>query len=243
LCTSYEYRRHAVNTDLGLHVDRPDRLLRERVTDTLREAILRGQLEPGRRLTERELGELTGVSRTSLREALRHLQAEGLVEPYEGRGLRVTVLSASSVAQLYEVRSFLEAAAVELFVQHASDDQVAGLSKVVERSNRQANAQTRGPNDELVDGALDFFDLIFEGAGNEVLLEMYRSIGARIFVVRRLSIQVKGRRVASNREFREILDAIQNRDIAGASEAARKHVMAAKAAALAALANGLAPSG
>src|SRR5689334_6871646 len=113
--------------EYSLLVARPERLLRDRVTDAVREAITRGDLEPGRRLTERELVELTGVSRTSLREALRSLQAEGLVERSGARGLQVAALTADVVNELYDVRAPLEAAAVELFVRHASDEQVAEL--------------------------------------------------------------------------------------------------------------------
>lgn len=72
------------------------------MTDVVREAITRGDLEPGRRLTERELGELTGVSRMSLREALRSLQAEGLVERSESRGIRVAVLASAELDEKLE---------------------------------------------------------------------------------------------------------------------------------------------
>lgn len=215
-----------MSAEFGLYVERPEGLLRERVTSTLRDAILRGALEPGRRLTERELGELTGVSRTSLREALRHLQAEGLVEPHEARGLRVTVLSPSSAAQLYDVRSFLETAAVELFTLNASDEQVAQLGETLAVLGSHGVGQ-------VGEGVRDFYDVVFEGAGNEVLREMYLSIEARIFVVRRYSLQVEGRAAQSQREFHGIFAAIQRRDVAAAVEETRQHVMAAKAAALA----------
>ena len=88
---------------------------------------------PGQRLIERELVELTGVSRTSVREALRELAAEGLVTAIPDRGTVVTSVSAEEARQLYEVRSSLEALAGRLFVQHASPAQRKALARALER--------------------------------------------------------------------------------------------------------------
>ena len=214
--------------DLGLLVERPERLLRERVTDAVRDAIMRGDLEPGRRLTERELGELTGVSRTSLREALRSLQAEGLVERSESRGLQVAVLTEAVVGELYDVRAPLEAAAVELCVRNASDDQVAALRAALDR-----------PPDEGMDVQLaatrGFYDLLLEAAGNSILQQMFATIEARIHALRRVSLRMEGRAEASRRELLEIIELIEQRNGPAAAAAAHAHVVAAKAAALAAL--------
>lgn len=215
--------------DLGLLVERPERLLRERVTDAVRDAIMRGALEPGRRLTERELGELTGVSRTSLREALRSLQAEGLVERSGGRGLQVAVLTEAVVSELYDVRAPLEAAAVELCVRNASDSQVAALNRVLKIHS------TDGPDNQLA-ATRDFYDLLLETAGNSILQQMFATIEARIHALRRVSLQIEGRAAASLEELLEIVDLIGQRNGPAAAAAAHAHVLAAKAAALSALA-------
>ena len=215
--------------DLGLLVERPERLLRDRVTDAVRDAIMRGALEPGRRLTEREMGELTGVSRTSLREALRSLQAEGLVERSGSRGLQVAALTESVVSELYDVRAPLEAAAVELCVRNASDAQIAALRKILAmppsaRADRQL-AATR-----------DFYELLLEAAGNSILQQMFATIEARIHALRRISLRIEGRSDASRRELLEIIDLVEQRNGPAAAASAHAHVMAAKAAALEALA-------
>ncbi|MFI1919650.1 GntR family transcriptional regulator [Nocardia sp. NPDC020380] len=88
-------------------------------------------VERPERLTERELGELTGVSRTSLREALRSLQAEGLVETSEARGIQIAVLTETVVGELDDVRALLEATAVELCARNASDAQIDELRAAV----------------------------------------------------------------------------------------------------------------
>jgi DNA-binding GntR family transcriptional regulator len=214
--------------DLGLLVERPERLLRDRVTDAVREAITRGDLEPGRRLTERELGELTGVSRTSLREALRSLQAEGLVERTGTRGLQVAVLTAEVVSELYDVRAPLEAAAVELCVRNASDAQIAALRAAI------TPADPLELDDQLA-LTRTFYDLLLEAAGNSILQQMFASIEARIHALRRLSLRIGGRGQASHQELLEIVDLIEQRNGPAAAAAAHAHVVAAKTAALAAL--------
>lgn len=216
------------DADRRLFVERPDRLLRDRVTDVVREAIIRGDLESGRRLTERELGELTGVSRTSLREALRSLQAEGLVERSEARGIQVAVLTKAVVGELYDVRAPLEATAVELCTRNASDAQVAELRAAL---LPLATADL----DEQLDSLRDFYDLLLGAAGNSILKQVFGSIEARIHALRRVSLRIGGRAEASCRELAEIVGLIEQRNGPAAAAAARAHVLAAKAAALAAL--------
>lgn len=208
---------------LGLRIERNEQLLRDKVTDVVREAILRGDLEPGRRLTERELGELTGVSRTSLREALRSLQAEGLVEGSEARGLQVAVLSETVVSELYDVRAALEPAAVELFVRNASDDELSRLVDAV---------KPMPDDDDMLDSSRRFYRVLLEGAGNAIMQQMLGSIEARIHAIRRLSLSIPGRLDASVEEMREITSLIEQRDARGAAASALRHVLAARAAGL-----------
>jgi DNA-binding GntR family transcriptional regulator len=217
------------DADRSLFVERPDRLLRDRVTDVVREAIVRGDLEPGRRLTERELGELTGVSRTSLREALRSLQAEGLVERSEARGIQVAVLTKAVVGELYDVRAPLEATAVELCARNASDAQIAEL-RALALPLAAANL------DDQLESLREFYHLLLGAAGNSILQQFFGSIEARIHALRRVSLRMGGRAESSCRELLEVVGLIEQRNGPAAAAAARAHVLAAKAAALAALA-------
>src|ERR1700744_6795818 len=95
-------------SDSDLHVPRASTSLRVLVEDRLRQAIRTGVLKPGQRLIERELCELTGVGRTSIREALRQLEAEGLVTTIPHRGPSVSTISLDEARQLYAVRALLE---------------------------------------------------------------------------------------------------------------------------------------
>ena len=113
--------------DLDLRVGRVAAPLREQVLDVLRQAILDFRLKPGQRLIERELIEQIGVSRTTIREVLRELAAEGLVTTIPQKGAIVVVPTAEEAAEVYEVRAALEALAARRFVARASDKEVEAL--------------------------------------------------------------------------------------------------------------------
>ena len=114
---------------LSLGVQRVAAPLREQVLDLLRQAIVEHRLKPGQRLIERELVEQIGVSRTTIREVLRQLAAEGLVATIPQRGAVVAIPTAEEAAELYEVRAALESLAARRFVEHASDSQVHGAAR------------------------------------------------------------------------------------------------------------------
>ena len=98
--------------------------LRLQVLDGLRRAIIEGRLAPGARLTERELTEMMGVSRTVIREALRQLETEGLIANVPNKGPVVRALSLAEAKDLYTIRAVLEGLAARLFVQNAGDVEV-----------------------------------------------------------------------------------------------------------------------
>lgn len=201
----------------------PGLLLRDKVVELLRDAIFAGVLKPGKKLTERELIELTGVSRTSVREALRRLQAERLVEASESRGLRVVIPTEDEVRYIYEVREELEPLAIQFFVQRASDEEV------------QALIETRDVSGDTPDGLARIDSLILAGCHNPILAEILGGLYARIHVLRRISGTSPARRGAARREYGKLLDAIARRSPQAASAAARNHVRAARSAALVAV--------
>lgn len=215
------------SSKLNLQVKTAEESIPARVVRVVRQAILDGSLPPGRRLTERELCDLTGVSRTSIREAITHLQNLGLVEAGEGRGIRVVMLEADAVPHIYQVREALEAAAAELFVRNATDEQVERLIRAVPPEDCTPEQGLR-----LV---LEFDRLLLEGAGNPLLRETLEPIRDRIHAVRRLSTSVPGRQKESSRELMAIATAIRQRSASKAATATRRHIRAAAAAAQAAL--------
>ena len=199
--------------------------LRDKVVRAVRQAIAEGVLPPGRRLTERELIELTGVSRTSVREALRHLQSVGLVElgPNKRSGLRVAVLDQDTVRHIYEVRAALEPVATGLFVERATDEEVAALLALGEHlpSMHSERLETLRRIDHMV----------LRGARNPVLETTLDPLLTRIHALRHVSTRMPGRSEAADQEYRDIFAAIRARQPERARDASYRHIMAAAEAA------------
>lgn len=214
----------------ALRVERSPALIRSQVLENLRRAILDRRLAPGQRLIERELVELTGVSRTSVREALRELAAEGLVTTIPNKGTVVASVSAEEARQLYQVRSALEALAGRLFVENASPAQRRALVRALERVERLVD------KGQPVLGAKDaFYDVLFEGGGNDQLKAVANGLHARVSVLRALSTSVPGRLRHSVEELRAIVRAVEADDADAAAQACARHVEQAGRAGLQAL--------
>ena len=215
----------------SLRVERAPAPIRSRVLDNLRQAILERKLAPGQRLIERELVELTGVSRTSIREALRELAAEGLVTTIPNKGTIVAQVTVEEARQLYRVRSALEALAGQLFVENATDAQRRALTnalRAVERAAPKGSPAMLAAKDK-------FYDVLFEGGGNEALRSMAGALHARVNLLRSMSLSVPGRSAESLAELAEIVAAVQAGDADAAAKACSHHVEAAGMAGFGAL--------
>ena len=208
----------------SLRVERTPAPVRAQLVDNLRQAILDHRFRPGQRLIERELVELTGVSRTSVREALRELAAEGLVQTIPNRGVVVATLDADEAVQLYQVRGVLEGLAGRLFVENASDAQRKALQKQMAVIERLA---ARGQS--ILEPKDRFYEILFAGGGNVALHQTASSLHARVRALRSLSLSVPGRTEESLRELREIMAAIEAGDADRAAFACQQHVARAGA--------------
>ncbi len=202
-------------------------LLRDQVAHALRSAILDGTLKPGQRLTEHFLIELVGVSRTSVREAVRVLQAERLLENSSSRGVRVAMPTLEEAEHIYEIRSILEPAVARLLCERATDDAVAAL---------------RAAFDEDLEGKprvgtiLSRFDTVFfSRCGNPVMLKVAEPLYSRIILLRSFAGRSAARHVAARQEIEELITAIEARSVRRATAASLRHVRAARAFALRAL--------
>src|SRR3546814_18277157 len=117
--------------------------LRNKIITSLRRAVETGVLEPGRRLVEKDLCAQLNVSRTSLREALRQLQAEGVLTNTANRGMAVVEITREDAANIYRIRGVLEALIVEQLIAHATEpefDELRRSAKVLQTANRSANS-------------------------------------------------------------------------------------------------------
>jgi len=217
---------------MNLQVPRQAATLRLLVEDKLRSAIAAGHFKPGQRLIERELCEQIGVGRTSIREALRQLEAEGLVTTVPHRGPEVSSITADEARQLYEVRALLESFAGQSFAEHGTDDDIRELGDAVERF---AAAAEGGNRSQLIEAKTRFYAVLMNGAGNMFVRQMLTLLHNRITLLRLTSMTQPGRLADSVSEIREIYDAIRQRDAARANAACKRHIQTAAEIALAVL--------
>jgi DNA-binding GntR family transcriptional regulator len=218
-----EFRGNQAADDLSMRVGRVAAPLREQVLDVLRQAILDFRLKPGQRLIERELIEQTGVSRTTIREVLRQLAAEGLVTTIPQKGAIVMVPSAQEAADLYEVRAVLEALAGRRFVKHATDDQVKQLRKAfreIERVMRRKNPDIQ----DVLQAKDRFYDVLLEGAGNSAIRSTLDGLRARVRMLRATSLSQPDRSAETIEEIRAIVEAAEARDADAMADACAHHV-------------------
>jgi DNA-binding GntR family transcriptional regulator len=198
----------------------------------LREAILTGVFEPGERLVESDLCQRLGVSRPSLREALRRLEAERLVTLVPNRGPLVTEISWQEAQQIYHVRALLEGEAAALCAaREASWPGRQQLRQALEEFRlavKQDNALER------LAATGRFYAVILSGCGNKIIAEVLEGLVARINFLRAQSMSRKGRAEKSAEEMRRICSAIAAADSDGARKHATWHVHQACRAAQAA---------
>ena len=187
--------------------------LRQQVLADLRAAIIDGRLGPGARLVERDLTESLGVSRTVVREALRQLEAEGLVANIPNKGPVVRTLTGAEASDLYSIRAVLEGLAARLFSQQASEEQIERLQEALDVviAAYAGNDATR-----VLETKNRFYDVLFEGARSETLSSMIQTLHARIWRWRALGLTHPERSPARSAEsidnLRAILNAIRARD-------------------------------
>lgn len=197
------------------------------VFEMLQAEILDGTLAPGDRVKEADLAERFGLSRTPIREALRRLEARGLLMHEPHRGMVVAQLEASAVAELYAMREILDGAAAELAARHASETEIEAMAAQVER-DRKIASDARA----LAAANRAFHAAILRAAHNRFLMAASDALGESLALLGPTTLALPGRGEASIGEHVAIVDAIRRRDPVAAGDAARGHIRAAFAARL-----------
>jgi DNA-binding GntR family transcriptional regulator len=199
--------------------------LREQVLDLMRQAILDFRYQPGQRLIERELIEQIGVSRTTIREVLRALDAEGLVTTIPQKGAIVMVPTPEEAADLYEVRAVLEELATRRFVEHATDAQVAELRRACDAFAAVVDGD-RGPGDirALLAAKDAIYDVLLDGSGNTAIRTILGGLQARVRMLRAASLSRPGRPAKALKEIRQLVRAAERRDADAAAKACVQHL-------------------
>jgi DNA-binding GntR family transcriptional regulator len=207
---------------LSVQVQRVAAPVREQVLEQLRHAIVEMRLQPAQRLVERELVEQTGVSRTTIREVLRELAAEGLVTTIPHKGTVVASPSLERAAELYEVRAMLEGMAARQFVERATEAHLARVRDARDAIEAAASEDAAGP--AMLAAKKLFYDALFEGAANRTIQEIVEGLQARVTVLRRASLAQPGRSARTVAEVRAIVEALEARDGERAAAACVHHV-------------------
>ena len=195
--------------------------LRDVVFNTLRQAILKGELEPGERLMEIQLAERLGVSRTPIRDAIRKLELEGLVLMIPRKGAEVAKISARSLRDVLEVRRALEELAIELACQRMSEDDVEALKKAQEDFK---SAIVDGDAMRIAETDEHYHDVIYAGTGNVKLVQMLNNLREQMYRYRLEYIKDEDKRKILILEHERILKAVRDRKVTDAKEAMREHI-------------------
>lgn len=194
---------------------------RDQVYLALREAIVSAELEPGRRLSENELAELLGVSRTPVREALARLRDERLVAIVPQLGTYVTLISHGAVADAAFVREALECSAIRLATERADDAALADL-----QANLAAQERARSEGDPEAFDRLDdaLHRALCELSGHEIAWTLSRRANGHLDRVRRLSLPDPAYIGEMVDEHRAVIGAVAARDAVRAEQLLRHHL-------------------
>lgn len=197
----------------------------EYVYKKLRHGIRSGEYHPGQRLREAELATQLAVSRTPVREAIRRLASDGLIEVAPSRGMMIIKLGKQQVRELYALRKVLEGAAAGMAAQHASPSELADMRALVE----QMNNASRAPAEVARMNRL-FHVAIHEAAHNRYLAQALSQLADSLALLPRTTFEVRGRTEEACKEHLAVLRAIERHAPEDAERLARKHIENAGAA-------------
>ena len=195
--------------------------LREVIFNTLREAIIVGELKPGERLMEVQLAEKMGVSRTPVREAIRKLELEGLVNMIPRKGAHVADLSVKDIMDALEVRASLDGLATALAAERITDEELKELKRVQLQFVQYVE---KGTLQGLVKKDVEFHDIIYNSSRNEKLIQITNNLREQVQRFRVIYPKDYDSTREIIKEHTGIFDALEKRDRELAQKVAQKHI-------------------
>lgn len=195
--------------------------LRDVVFKRLRDAIITGELEPGTRLMEIQLAEKMGVSRTPIREAIRKLELEGLIVMIPRKGAHVANFTAKDIEDVLEIRAALEALSTRLACNRLTNEDFAQLEVAIKEYSKAAKNQDV---DGMIKYDIEFHDIICKATGNEKLVQMFANVKEQVERYRVAYLKNKDENVRVEKEHREILKALKERNGEKASKLTIDHI-------------------
>lgn len=195
--------------------------LRDVVFNTLRKAILTGELKPGERLMEIHLANQLGVSRTPIREAIRKLELEGLVIMIPRRGAEVAQITEKSLKDVLEVRRALDALCAELACDRITEEKTERLKNACEKFEKET---VTGDATTMAEADVELHDIIVEATGNQRLVQLINNLSEQMYRYRFEYIKDENQHNRLVEEHRMIYESIVHRDKEAAAQAARVHI-------------------
>ena len=192
------------------------------ITHSLREAILSGELSGGVQLKQEELASKFNVSMSALREALKSLEAEGLVKFYPNRGAVVSELSASEAQEIFDIRLYLELGALELAIPNLNETELATAAELLKEADGESQSQRWSTLN------WKFHETLYQAANRPKLLSLIQTMHNNVERYMRLYLSAMHHQEKSQKEHRLLLEACANGDIKAAQKVLRKHMGDAK---------------
>ena len=183
--------------------------LREKILETIRDAILKGTLKPGERVSEPELAERFGISRTPIREAFRQLESEGYLEVIPRKGAVVASLSERDIEEFYAIKIILEGFAAKMAAEKLTDKDIERLETI---NLRLAQIAKDGDVKSFFRVHNEFHEVFIKAAGNEKLYDMINQLVMRFKRLRLASLSQPGRMEISVEEHRNMIQAFRDHD-------------------------------
>lgn len=199
--------------------------LRDVVFQSLRQAILLGQLKPGERLMEKSLADKMGVSRTPVREAIRKLELEGLVVMLPRKGAQVAEMTMKEIEDVLEIRAVLEGLASKLAAKRIREDQLEGLNRSLQEFGQGLDSKDV---DMMIKKDEEFHDIIFEACNNDKLISIVNNLREQIHRFRVAYLKSYDDMQHLFYEHADLAKAVQEHDAEKAEKIATRHVEALK---------------
>ena len=208
----------------GLRI-RKRKSLREEVYESLRKSILHGKLNPGQHLIEEQLANQVGISRTPVREAFHKLERDELVTRLPKGGFAVREFTKEDVEEIFGIRSALESYAVYLAALHMAPDKISVLENKLKESE---DALERGDSDKGVQLNTEFHDLLYKSCKSKKLVEMINTFRDYFYRYRSALLHIQNGISSSNKDHRQMLEAMKKKNPRLAERLVRKHLTRGK---------------
>lgn len=195
--------------------------LRDVVFNTLRQAILRGELKPGERLMEIQLANKLGVSRTPIREAIRKLELEGLVLMIPRKGAEVADIKEKNLRDVLEVRSALETLSVRLACERITDEQIEELKRAAKEFKFTLKS---GDITKIAEADVKFHDVIYEATENKKLIQLLNNLREQMYRYRVEYLKNETAHAKLLKEHEEIISKIEKRETQAAIASVCQHI-------------------